>query len=114
MLGAAPALADPTVTDGETRVVDVPLADAPLVEADGARVVFSGDLGRGDHPLVEPREDPPAADVMVVESTYGDREHPEPEVPHAEMAEAIVRTQEAEIRRMRGWLQTWYGKTSAE
>ena len=37
-LSAAPALADPSVQDGETRVVDVPLADAELVEAGGAQV----------------------------------------------------------------------------
>lgn len=47
-----------------------------LVEADGARALFSGDLGRPDHPLLEPPDDPPAADVVVVESTYGDRAHP--------------------------------------
>jgi hypothetical protein len=36
-LSAAPALADPTVDGGETRVVDVQLADAELVETDGAQ-----------------------------------------------------------------------------
>jgi metallo-beta-lactamase family protein len=39
-------------------------------------VAFSGDLGRPDHPLLNPPDPPPAADVMVVESTYGDRRHP--------------------------------------
>lgn len=38
VLAAAPALADPAVTDGETRIVDVPLAGVPLVEAGGAEV----------------------------------------------------------------------------
>lgn len=33
-----PAHADPTVTDGETRVVDVPLGDVPLIEVDGLEV----------------------------------------------------------------------------
>lgn len=47
-----------------------------LVEAAGARALFSGDLGRGHHPLLEPPEDPPTADAVVVESTYGDRRHP--------------------------------------
>ena len=36
VLSAAPALADPTVSGGETRVVDIALADVPLVEADRA------------------------------------------------------------------------------
>ena len=47
-----------------------------LLEVDGTRTVFSGDLGRPDHPLLPPPAAPPAADVVVVESTYGDRVHP--------------------------------------
>lgn len=50
-----------------------------LVEAGRTRTVFSGDLGRPSHPLLAPPLPPPAADVMVVESTYGDRKHPEPD-----------------------------------
>jgi metallo-beta-lactamase family protein len=49
-----------------------------LVEADGPRgrrVLFSGDLGRPHHPILRPPDPPPAADVIVVESTYGDRRH---------------------------------------
>ena len=38
VLASAPAaLADPTVTGGETRIVDVPLADAALIDVDGAQ-----------------------------------------------------------------------------
>ena len=55
-------------------------------------VVFSGDLGRHDHPVLADREVPQGADTVLIESTYGDREHPEPEVPHAEFAELINRT----------------------
>jgi metallo-beta-lactamase family protein len=43
---------------------------------DGRAVVFSGDLGRPDHPLLRPPDPPPAADVIVVESTYGNRDRP--------------------------------------
>jgi metallo-beta-lactamase family protein len=50
-----------------------------LVEADGSRTLFTGDLGRGRHPLLLPPAPPPAADVMVIESTYGDRRHPDPQ-----------------------------------
>jgi len=42
------------------------------------RVLFSGDLGRPFHPILRPPERPPAADVIVVESTYGDRRHDDP------------------------------------
>ena len=51
-------------------------ATSVLVSAPGARVLFSGDLGRPAHPLVPRRENPPEPDVVVVESTYGDRVHP--------------------------------------
>ncbi|MDO8432619.1 MAG: MBL fold metallo-hydrolase [Candidatus Binatus sp.] len=39
------------------------------------RVLFSGDLGRPYHPLLRPPAPPPAAEVIVIESTYGDRIH---------------------------------------
>ena len=47
-----------------------------LVEVAGKRLVFSGDLGRPDRPLVPDPALPPACDALVVESTYGDRLHP--------------------------------------
>ena len=46
------------------------------IRLDGRTVVFSGDLGRGSHPLLSPPGPRPAAEVVVVESTYGDRSHP--------------------------------------
>lgn len=39
------------------------------------RALFSGDLGRAEHPLLNPPEPAPAVDAVVVESTYGDRRH---------------------------------------
>jgi len=60
-----------------------------LVATAGGRVLFSGDLGRGRHPLLPAREDPPAADLMVIESTYGDRVHPAPDTT---LKDAICRT----------------------
>lgn len=39
-------------------------------------ILFSGDLGRPDDPLMHPPAAPPAADWVVIESTYGDRRHP--------------------------------------
>ena len=38
-------------------------------------VAFSGDLGRQNHPLLLPPAPIGRADVVVLESTYGDREH---------------------------------------
>ena len=40
-------------------------------------ILFSGDLGRYDVPLNPDPEPPPTVDYMVLESTYGDRPHPE-------------------------------------
>ena len=45
------------------------------LRADGRTAVFSGDLGRPSHPLLRPPALPAGADVLVLESTYGDRVH---------------------------------------
>jgi metallo-beta-lactamase family protein len=39
-------------------------------------VVFSGDLGRYDQPILKDPESPTRADFLLCESTYGDRDHP--------------------------------------
>jgi metallo-beta-lactamase family protein len=58
-----------------------------------ASVLFSGDLGRAEHPVLRSREIPPGADTVLIESTYGDREHFEPSGPvHEPLAELIRRT----------------------
>jgi metallo-beta-lactamase family protein len=48
------------------------------VECGGVRILHSGDLGQGDHPLlVGPHVIPEVEyDAVLVESTYGDRVHP--------------------------------------
>ncbi|HVA33989.1 MAG TPA: MBL fold metallo-hydrolase [Candidatus Baltobacteraceae bacterium] len=46
------------------------------LEADGHRIVFSGDLGRYGRPLLFDPDPIGAADTIVSESTYGDRIHP--------------------------------------
>lgn len=58
-----------------------------------ASVLFSGDLGRHDHPVLRPRGTPPGANAALIDSTYGNREHPEPDgPPHEEFADVIRRT----------------------
>lgn len=61
-----------------------------LLEVEGHRVLFSGDLGRRTHPLLPAPAPIPAVDVVVVESTYGDRVHPAPN-PDV-LASAVRRT----------------------
>ena len=38
-------------------------------------VLFSGDLGRSNMPILRDPEPPPSCDVLILESTYGDRLH---------------------------------------
>ena len=40
-------------------------------------VVFSGDIGRYAQPILKNPTTPPRADMLLCESTYGDREHPD-------------------------------------
>ena len=50
-------------------------AASVLLEVGGRRILFSGDLGRPDDLVMNPPEAPPQADTVLVESTYGDRQH---------------------------------------
>ena len=61
-----------------------------LLEVGGHRILFSGDLGRPDDLLMNPPAIPPAADTVLIESTYGDRLHP-PEDLVAELGPALQR-----------------------
>ncbi|AZT84546.1 MBL fold metallo-hydrolase [Marinobacter sp. NP-4(2019)] len=54
-------------------------------------VVFSGDVGRQDDVIMRPPEPIRKADVLVCESTYGDRLHAETD-PEEELAQIITKT----------------------
>jgi metallo-beta-lactamase family protein len=45
-----------------------------MVNGQAKRIVFSGDLGRSIDPLLDPPDPVHAADVLLVESTYGNRD----------------------------------------
>jgi metallo-beta-lactamase family protein len=53
------------------------------------RVLFSGDLGNAGRPLLRTPAPPPKADVVVMESTYGDRLH-KPFAPSVEELYAAI------------------------
>lgn len=57
----------------------------------GRRVVFSGDLGRYDDPLLRDPMVVTDADYLILESTYGDRRH-EREAAQDRLADIIQRT----------------------
>ncbi|MFY8054327.1 MAG: MBL fold metallo-hydrolase RNA specificity domain-containing protein [Limnohabitans sp.] len=63
-------------------------AASALVEVAGRRILFSGDIGRPDDMLMNPPDAPPDADTVLVESTYGNREHPHDNLI-AELAPAL-------------------------
>lgn len=54
-------------------------------------VLFSGDIGRYDQPILKDPTTPPSnADVLICESTYGDREHQQGD-PAEELAQIVNR-----------------------
>ncbi|MBU0526432.1 MULTISPECIES: MBL fold metallo-hydrolase RNA specificity domain-containing protein [Pseudomonas] len=61
------------------------------IVADGITLVCSGDLGRPNDPLMFAPETIEQTDYLLIESTYGDRRHPE-ESPEKQLAEVITRT----------------------
>ena len=54
----------------------------------GRRILFSGDLGHYDQPIIKDPVSPPACDYLLCESTYGDRLH-DAHQPKAELARII-------------------------
>jgi len=54
-------------------------------------VVFSGDVGRYDQPILNDPESPTRADYLLCESTYGDRDHPSGSVADL-LADVVSRT----------------------
>jgi metallo-beta-lactamase family protein len=55
------------------------------------RLVFTGDLGRKHMPILRDPECPAHADVLIMESTYGDRLHAPIEEMDAKLAEVLAR-----------------------
>ncbi len=68
------------------------------VVASGRRLVYSGDLGRYDVPIMRDPVAVASADTLLVESTYGDRLHP------AGDATPVIRQAVQRAADNRGWL----------
>jgi len=56
------------------------------------RVLFSGDIGNAGRPLLRDPHPPAGADTVVMETTYGDREHRDMEATVSEFMAAIRET----------------------
>ena len=62
-----------------------------VLKAGGRSAVFSGDLGRPSDPIMKAPEPVTEADVLVLESTYGNRLHPAID-PERMLGDIITRT----------------------
>ena len=58
------------------------------------RVWFSGDIGRRDLPLLQDPVLPPPVDYLIMECTYGDKLHEDPQAAYTELRQAVSRTVE--------------------
>ena len=56
------------------------------------RIVFTGDLGRRHMPILKDPEIPGGANLLISESTYGGREHPDIEEMDERLAEVVDET----------------------
>jgi metallo-beta-lactamase family protein len=82
------------VTDGVTAVfhdaghiLGSAIIELRVTDGDQRRtIVFSGDLGRDESPILRDPTPVTAADAVVIESTYGNREH----APHDEAVDELV------------------------
>ncbi len=66
--------------------------DEAPAESGPKRLVFTGDIGTRDRPLMNNPERLPDADVLVIESTYGDRLHRSLQSTEDELVDIIQRT----------------------
>ncbi|HET6763698.1 MAG TPA: MBL fold metallo-hydrolase, partial [Longimicrobiaceae bacterium] len=79
------------VTARFTPVGHIPGAASVRLTAEGRSLTLSGDVGRPRDPLLHDPAPPLPCDWMVLESTYGDRRHPEGD-PGEEIARVVERT----------------------
>ena len=63
-----------------------------VIEAEGKKIVFSGDLGNQPAPFIGPAECPVDADYCVMESAYGNRIHENLSTRHQKLEQVIVDT----------------------
>ena len=61
------------------------------VESESRRIVVSGDVGQRNVPILKDPETPESADYLLLESTYGDRLHPDAS-PRGELGRVVAET----------------------
>lgn len=73
------------ITASFNRVGHILGASSVRVNDGRSSILFSGDVGRPNDPIMRPPSPPESADLLVLESTYGDRLH-SPADPSEELA----------------------------
>ncbi len=65
-----------------------------VFETPRGMIVFSGDIGSRGRPIIRDPQPPERADTLVMEATYGDREHPPLQRAIDQLAEAVLKVAE--------------------
>lgn len=86
VLSRSEIMSDVSVTP--TKAGHILGSNSLLIEMDNRSVSFSGDIGRYDMVILPDPQPMALGDLVVCESTYGDRLHPESD-PETELAEAV-------------------------
>lgn len=60
-----------------------------MLEVEGKRILFTGDLGRRNMPILRNPSSVPTPDVLITESTYGGRFHPPVDDVKSELRELV-------------------------
>ena len=81
------------VTTGHILGSSFVLVDVESAQGAKKRIVMTGDIGRYNEPIINDPSNVDYADYIVLESTYGDREHPDFDVK-AKLAQIINETAE--------------------
>jgi metallo-beta-lactamase family protein len=63
-----------------------------LIEGNGIRLCFSGDIGRPGLPIIRDPDPMPPADYLIMESTYGDRIHDPDQTVGDTLCDVVNRT----------------------
>lgn len=72
-----------------SAVIQLEIEQQEQSDAAVTRVVYSGDLGQYDSPILRDPESPGPADLVIMETTYGDRCHRELDASLTELGEII-------------------------
>lgn len=87
------------ITASWTRTGHILGAGAITLDVDGLRIVFSGDVGRYGVPILRDPEPTPLGDVLVIESTYGDKDHPSSDGTDGSLEEELTRIVQETVAR---------------